>query len=90
MPQAASQKTRQQQGKVKGITLKHDEFFFFVPIYFPLLMSVCFILENVCVRRKKKNNNSNSPLALTSLNKIDLISEFLRGLRLKHIQKNKN
>jgi hypothetical protein len=58
MPQAPSQKTRQQQqrrtGEVKGITLKHDEFLSRTNLFCPLLMSVCFILEKV----NKKNSTS--------------------------------
>lgn len=46
--------------EVKGITLKHDEFFR-TNLFCPLLMSICFILENKCKKKKK----STSPLILS-------------------------
>lgn len=79
MPQAASQKTRQQQPKSKRYHIKTRWVLFFVPIYFPLLMSVCFILENVCtVKGRRKEDHMNLSTRMT----WNFLSNFLRNFFL--------
>lgn len=59
MPQAQVKRQDNNDDEVKGITLKHDEFFR-TNLFCPLLMSICFILENKCKKKK-----STSPLILS-------------------------